>query len=216
MTRIKVLNHDLELLPDGAALWLESRTLLVADLHLGKAQTFQTFGLPVPSGAETRDLERLANVVRKTGAQRVIILGDLLHSRVGLREPLVTAIASSLQNLRTEVALVSGNHDSALERVARIAGLEVHASLEEGGVRLIHKPLEAGAFIAGHIHPSATLRLEGDIVKLPCFVLERSGLTLPAFSSFAAGANVPRRAGRQRLVIAQGEVVAIDAENPQA
>ena len=57
----------------------------MADLHLGKAQTFQTFGLPVPSGVEIRDLERLARVVRKTG--------DLLHSRVGLREALVATIA---------------------------------------------------------------------------------------------------------------------------
>ncbi len=161
MTRIKLLNHDLELLPDGAALWLETRTLLVADLHLGKVQTFQTFGLPVPSGMEIRDLERLANVVKKTAAKRVVILGDLLHSRVGLREPLVAAIAESLQNLGAEVTLVSGNHDRALERVARLANLPIHAALEEGGVHLVHKPLEAGPFIAGHVHPSATLRLEG-------------------------------------------------------
>ena len=211
MTRIRVLTHDLELLPDHAALWCDTRTLLVADLHLGKAQTFQTFGLPVPSGAEIRDLERLARVVQKTGAQRLIILGDLLHSRVGLREPLVAAIASSLQNLGAEVTLVSGNHDTALERVAKIAGLQVHAELEELGVHLIHKPLERGPFIAGHVHPSAILRLEGDLIKLPCFVLEHGGLTLPAFSSFAAGANVPRRAGRERFVIADSEVVAIDA-----
>lgn len=179
----------------------------MADLHLGKAQTFQTFGLPVPSGVEIRDLERLARVVRKTGAQRLVILGDLLHSRVGLREALVATIAQCLQNLAVEVSLVSGNHDSALERVA----LQIHAGLEELGVRLIHKPLERGPFIAGHVHPSATLRLEGDLIKLPCFVLEHDGLTLPAFSSFAAGANVPRRAGRERFVIADSEVVAIDA-----
>ena len=210
VTRIKLLDHDLELLPEHAALWLETETLLVADLHLGKAQTFQIFGLPVPSGAEIRDLERLAGVVKKTGAKRVMILGDLLHSRVGLREPLVTAIALSLQNLGAEVSLVSGNHDSALERVAKIAGLPIHASLEELGVWLIHKPLEAGPFIAGHVHPSATLRLEGDLIKLPCFVLEGDGLTLPAFSSFAAGANMPRRAGRQRFVIADSQVIAVD------
>ena len=215
MTRIKLLDHDLELLPDGAALWLETKTLLVADLHLGKAQTFQTFGLPVPSGAEIRDLERLADVVKKTAAKRVIILGDLLHSRVGLRDALVATIASSLQSLGAEVSLVSGNHDAALERVARLADLPIHDSLEELGVRLIHKPLERGPFIAGHVHPSATLRLEGDMIKLPCFVLEGGGLTLPAFSSFAAGANVPRRAGRQRFVIADSEVVAIDADEPE-
>jgi uncharacterized protein len=210
LARVRVGQHDLELLPEHAALMIEANTLLVADLHLGKAQTFQTFGLPIPSGHETRDLQRLANLVRKTRAARVVILGDVLHSRVGLRDNLVERIAASFLTLNAEVVLVGGNHDAGLERVAKAAGLIVHRELELDGLRLVHKPLERGPFVAGHVHPRVTLRLEGDLFKLPCFVLEREGLTLPAFSSFAAGANMPRRTGRQRFAVVGETVVALD------
>jgi DNA ligase-associated metallophosphoesterase len=208
---VELEGHTLELLPEHAAYWRDERLLLVADLHLGKAQTFQTFGLPVPSGAETTDLERLAVLAERLKPQRVALLGDILHSRVGLRDNLVTQIASSFKRLNAEVLLVAGNHDrAALSRVAASAKLEMHAQLEMHGVCLTHKPLERGAFIAGHVHPRATLRIEGDMVKLPCFVLEGSGLTLPAFSSFAAGANMARREGRRRFVIAGEHVLPLD------
>jgi uncharacterized protein len=214
LARVRVGDHDLELLPDHAALMIKTKTLLVADLHLGKAQTFQTFGLPIPSGHETRDLERLAHLVQKTRAARVVILGDVLHSRVGLRENLVERIASSFTELNAEVVLVGGNHDAGLERVAKAAGLMVHRELNMDGLRLVHKPLEHGPFVAGHVHPRVTLRLEGDLFKLPCFVLEHDGLTLPAFSSFAAGANMPRRAYRQRFAVVGEQVVALDDVRP--
>ncbi len=217
VTRVRIGACDLELLPEHAALMIESSTLLVADLHLGKAQTFQTFGLPIPSGHETRDLQRLTALVRKTNATRVIVLGDVLHSRVGLRQPLVERVASSFSNLSTEVVLIGGNHDAGLERVARAAGLEIHKELELHGVRLAHKPMGAGPLIAGHVHPRVTLRLEGDLFKLPCFVFEQDVLTLPAFSSFVAGANTPRRAGRQRFAVVGESVVPLDhAPEPRA
>jgi uncharacterized protein len=211
VTRVRVGACDLELLPEHAALMIESNTVLVADLHLGKAQTFQTFGLPIPSGHETRDLERLTTLVRKTSATRVVILGDVLHSRVGLRQPLVERVASSLSDLNTEVVLIGGNHDAGLERVAKAAGLGIHTEFELHGVRLAHKALGVGPLIAGHVHPRVTLRLEGDLFKLPCFVIEQDVLTLPAFSSFAAGANVPRGAGRQRFAVVGETVVPLDS-----
>jgi DNA ligase-associated metallophosphoesterase len=208
---IALAGHKIALLPEHAAYWRAENLLLVADLHLGKAQTFQTFGLPVPSGAETRDLERLTALVKRIGATRVAILGDVLHSRVGLRDGLVAQIASRLEALNAEVLLIAGNHDrAALERVAKRANLEMRTSLEIAGVCLTHKPLERGAWIAGHVHPRATLRIEGDLVKLPCFVVDGDGLTLPAFSSFAAGGNTKRREGRQRYVIAGDAVVPLD------
>jgi uncharacterized protein len=42
---------DIVLLPGRAAWMPATRTLLVADLHLGKAATFRHAGIPVPEGS---------------------------------------------------------------------------------------------------------------------------------------------------------------------
>ena len=74
---------DVRLLPGRAALVAATRTLLVADLHLGKAATFRRAGIPVPEGSAGRDLDRLTRLVADTRATRVIVVGDLLHSAAG-------------------------------------------------------------------------------------------------------------------------------------
>jgi metallophosphoesterase superfamily enzyme len=47
---IVAASRELRLLPQRALLDTASRSLMVADLHLGKAATFRAHGLPVPSG----------------------------------------------------------------------------------------------------------------------------------------------------------------------
>ena len=69
---------DVVLLPGRAAFLPSSATLLVADLHLGKAATFRKAGIPVPEGSAQADLARLARLVRETSARRLVIVGDLL------------------------------------------------------------------------------------------------------------------------------------------
>jgi metallophosphoesterase superfamily enzyme len=81
----------IEVLVGGARLWLlaqraaylpEHQTLLVADAHVGKAQSFRRLGVPVPGGTTAETLDRLSAAVAATGARRVVFLGDLLHSAV--------------------------------------------------------------------------------------------------------------------------------------
>ena len=47
------------LLPDRAVYWASRKTLIVADVHLGKGNTFRKAGLPVPAGSSEKDLRRL-------------------------------------------------------------------------------------------------------------------------------------------------------------
>ena len=74
---------DIVLVPGRAAYLPATATLLVADLHLGKEATFRHRGIPVPDGAATKDLARLAMLVAQTRARRLLILGDLFHARSG-------------------------------------------------------------------------------------------------------------------------------------
>jgi len=75
-----------------------------ADLHLGKAATFRRAGIPVPEGTSARDLARLATLVRDTGADRLLILGDLFHARVGCTERVLSEFTATRRSFpRTRV-----------------------------------------------------------------------------------------------------------------
>ena len=78
----------LTFLPERALWRQKGRILMVADLHLGKAETFQAHGVPFPSDADTGTLNPLLDLCERWQPSRLIILGDLIHSRLGLSERL--------------------------------------------------------------------------------------------------------------------------------
>ena len=81
-----IAGERVSLLPERAAYWERTRTLLVADPHFGKAAAFRAAGVPVPRGTTTGSLTRLDAALARTGAARIVFLGDFLHAREG-REP---------------------------------------------------------------------------------------------------------------------------------
>ena len=82
---LALAGEPMRLLADRALYWPARRRLLVADLHLGKADTFRAAGIALPSGGTALDLGRLATLARSTGATSAWILGDVLHGRSDLR-----------------------------------------------------------------------------------------------------------------------------------
>ena len=184
--------QSLWLLPESAAWHVASRTLFIADLHLGKSATFRARGLPVPSGTTQDNLLRLAALVRTHGAERVVFLGDLLHSRHAQR---ASAIAP-LHEWRDDHAalhcvLVRGNHDSHAGDPPRSLRFEVVDEPwpvpDAAGLVGCHHPQRvAGATVlAGHWHPAVTLRGPArDHQRLACFCLVGEVLVLPAFGAF--------------------------------
>ena len=58
--------------------------LAVADLHWGKTESFQQHGIPLPTGVLEDDLSRLSRALNGTGAKRLLLVGDLIHSRRGI------------------------------------------------------------------------------------------------------------------------------------
>ena len=77
--------QPLQLLAERA-LWDPSeRQLLLADLHLGKAESFQASGIPLPSDGDLGNLNRLLELAARWQPKRLVVLGDLIHSRLGLK-----------------------------------------------------------------------------------------------------------------------------------
>lgn len=206
-------SREVVLLPHRAVHWPAAATLLIADLHLGKSETYRTLGAPIPDGVLDSDLGRLDRALEATAARRLIILGDLLHAAAGLTETLVARVAawrSTPVRRDLEIVIAPGNHDRRLDLVAEPWQLDIRAAaFEEGPFGFCHDPADACAPFtwAGHIHPMAALRRRGDELRLPCFWMTGRIGVLPAFSAFTRGMTVSPGFGDQVFAIAGDRVL---------
>lgn len=201
---------NLELLADRA-IWLPAtQSLLLADLHMGKAQSFRNQGLPVPAGTTEVTLARLENLVRAWPVHELIILGDFLHDRHAQRSDALRQFAAwRTRHPALAIHLVRGNHDKHAGDPPPECGLAVHTSaIKRAGLLLCHEPAEhTGSFVvAGHIHPVVWLAGAVDRLRLPCFWLREDSLILPAFGEFTGGWPV-EPAPTDRLFASDGERV---------
>ncbi|MGJ4803216.1 ligase-associated DNA damage response endonuclease PdeM [Luteimonas sp. SDU82] len=201
---LEIAGEPVRLFADRALFWPARRRLLVADLHLGKGDTFRAAGIAVPTGGTAHDLGRLAALLARSGARSLWILGDFLHAR---RNAAVDAAWLAFREAHREVAfaVIPGNHDRALDAPA--AGVErLPEGLVDGPFELRHAPparYPSQHVLCGHVHP--VLRLPG-VGRHPLFWLRPQMTVLPAFSAFTGGHPVPR-ADSGGSVLCDGEQV---------
>lgn len=167
---------------------------------MGKSETMAAAGMPVPGGVIEHDLMRLGGMIKRFGAKRVLVLGDLLHAPAGLAEGMVERVAAWMGASGAVWEIVPGNHDRKLERVAERWGLGVHGDVHvEEGMGFVHDGVRDGrravglsaSFVwSGHVHPLVRIRGNGDRLRLPCFFVTGVAGVLPAFSFFTGGVLV--------------------------
>ncbi len=209
-----VRGERLVLLPERAVYWPRRKALLVADTHWGKAAAFRAASVAVPAGTTEDDLGRLDRALRRTGARRLLVLGDLLHARTGRAPATLDAVARWRErNRRLRITLVRGNHDVRAGDPPPEWDFEVVDEPHDlAPFRLRHHPAEKGSeyVLAGHLHPAVRLYGPGDMVeRLPCFRFGRAEALLPAFGSFTGTALIHPRPGDRIFVLADGEVIAV-------
>ena len=204
---------------ERALFWPRLRTLVIADLHLGKADHFRRAGIALPVGGTSHDLERLDALIELTGAERLLVLGDLLHGEVPEAPWLARWYAFRNRWATLAVEVVAGNHDRALRRHPERAasmGLALRASfLHEPPFLFVHAAEDAppgrdGYVLAGHLHP--VLRLPG-LPRLPVFRFADVG-TLPAFTTFAGGMPFEPAPEERVYVCAPGALVELPRARP--
>ena len=217
---IDVCGETLHLLAERAAYWPRRRTLLVADVHLGKAATFQHFGLGVPDGADAGttldDLNRLTHLIENTDARRLLMLGDLLHAKQGQAAHILKLVAKwRTHHAALDVVLVRGNHDhSAGDPPADWRVTCVEQPWPDAPFCFQHEPESTldssacGYTLAGHVHPAVSLSGRGKLsARLPCFVFGPNSGLLPAFGSFTGSATHKPKANERVFVVAGDEVL---------
>ena len=192
--------------------WPRAETLFVADTHWGKDATFRAAAIAVPGGTLRDDLDRLGAIIMRTGARRLIVLGDLLHAKKGRAPGTLDAIkAWRACHTDLDVLLVRGNHDQGAGDPPDEWGFQcVDAPYLLAPFVLQHEPQPAteGYTLAGHIHPAVNLSGAGrQSVRLPCFWFGRRVGVLPAFGSFTGCAAIKACQGDKVFVVAEGEVI---------
>jgi metallophosphoesterase superfamily enzyme len=180
------------------ALWLAtSRTLVVADLHWGFAESHRIRGNLLPAWGDADIANRLRSLIADYQPAEMIWLGDSLHTVAGR-----TAAEEFLGTVGIPVAIVVGNHD---RRWSRAAGL---ASVRRGNCVLHHgdRDFQSAAEeieVVGHYHPAVSWGDgAGTRLKLPALVKSNRRIILPAFSPWAAG--TPWKAAPDETVYAIG------------
>jgi DNA ligase-associated metallophosphoesterase len=216
MTTILVGGQPLSLLAGKAAFVAASRTLLVADAHIGKAVSFRALGVPVPRGTTNETLVGLTALVAATGARRIVFLGDFLHSRHAHAATTLAAVAAWREAHRAlELVLVRGNHDDrAGDPPAQLGMRVVDEPLPLGGLALCHHPRRlAGAYVlAGHLHPCVGVGGRAwDHLRLPCFWFGDDVGVLPAFGAFTGMHPIRAATGDRVFAIAEKTVAAVPA-----
>lgn len=181
----------------------ETRTLALADLHLGFAWAHRHAGQLMPITAHDDTRERLLALIDDYTPHEVVLLGDIVHRALPLpviRDE-VRAVCDAIA-ARASLRLVAGNHDLHLGNLVSRnllpsweagAHLLLHGDGNDDGVaarRLDATRERGGRVIFGHEHPA--ISLSGGIgtrAKCACFLAAPDALVLPAFSPWAAGTS---------------------------
>jgi DNA ligase-associated metallophosphoesterase len=211
--QIKLLDTIVELLPEKALFLPETNTLVIADIHLGKATHFRKNGISIPSQSSEKDYMRLNELIERKQPQRIIVLGDLFHSTHNSEWNLFCEFVAYRSGIR--FMLIIGNHDILDRKYYQKLCLEVvEHSLELQDLLLSHEPLKRvpDGFInvAGHIHPGFVLQGRGrQNIKLPCFYSLPNQLIMPAFGSLTGLYTLERTMDSDIYVIANDKVIEV-------
>lgn len=207
---LQLAGEQVVLLGARALYWPARHALLIADLHLGKADVFRRAGIGLPSGVTGDDLQRLSALFARHDVRTLWILGDVLHGAVhraawyrqwqGWRE----------QHAAVQVGALAGNHDRALPKAD--LGIELLGEqLQAGPFLLRHDPEPHTSLhvLCGHIHPLA--KLPGMTRRWPAFWLRERLTVLPSWSRFTAGIAPVLEPGERLVACVEDTAIALPA-----
>ena len=223
--------------PSGAVYLPDSRTWLVADIHFGKAVSFRTLGVPVPHGTTAGNLQRLSALLAARPSDRIIFLGDFLHSARAHAAATLAGLADwRAAHPGLQLILVRGNHDDRAGDPPASMDMQVvdepfFLDSARGRLALCHHPqqIEGAYVLSGHWHPCITVGGRAhDRLRLPCFWFgpdrvstQRHGFVpgkacgiLPAFGVFTGMHPIDRRPDDHVYAIAGDSVRCLPSSRP--
>ena len=200
----------LEMLSSRALFLPQTKELLICDVHLGKAEYFQQNGIPLTNNSDENNFSRIKKLVEKYSPQKLIILGDLFHSKYSIGKILQQKVEDLPGILKTNVELVLGNHDVGCD----IKNIKILDLKKTKNIIYSHEPVNLSnkktLNICGHYHPKLYLKNNGDKVSLRCFAMDtnKNILYLPAFGDLTGGYPC-KKSFKKWAIISEKEIIEI-------
>ena len=200
----------IEMLPSRALFLPQTKELLICDVHLGKAEYFQQNGIPLTNNSDENNFTRIESIVRKYSPEKLIILGDLFHSKYSISKTLQKRVEDLPEQLKINVELVLGNHDVG----CNIKNIKILDIRKNKNITLSHEPLNLAdnksLNICGHYHPKLYLKNNGDKLSLRCFAMDtkKNNLYLPAFGDLTGG-YLCKKSFKKWAIISEEEIIEI-------
>ena len=200
----------IEMLPSRALFLPQTKELLICDVHLGKAEYFQQNGIPLTNNSDENNFTRIESIVRKYSPEKLIILGDLFHSKYSISKTLQKRVEDLPEQLKTNVELVLGNHDVG----CNIKNIKIFDIRKNKNITFSHEPLNLvdnkSLNICGHYHPKLYLKNNGDKLSLRCFAMDtkKNNLYLPAFGDLTGG-YLCKKSFKKWAIISEEEIIEI-------
>ena len=206
---IDLEGQKLDLRSDGSMYWVEANALILADVHLGKANHFRKNGIAIPLSVQQDNYQRLISAFDETKPDQVFILGDLFHSQKNKSWELFEAL---IRKTQARLNLILGNHDIIDELEFKEIGVEVHPEgLEVGPFELRHHPVDNKRphyVLCGHVHPAVKLRGKGrQSIRLKCFHFSENQGILPAFGAFTGMHSIKTEKGDSVYALSENSVI---------
>lgn len=213
---LNLRGETIELLPEKAFYWHERSMLVLSDLHLGKADSLQAMGIPIPSISHQDDFTRLKKMIHQHKPEQVVFLGDLIHDRNSWSESLKTQLSLFFKEFSLlKFTLVLGNHERRSGEILKDWPLELIVGewkvgpfiLAHGHKEVSLKPDEFE--IAGHVHPVIKISQGPIKLRLPCFVLAEQTLLIPSFGILTGGYEIERKKTEKIYAVAENTIIPI-------
>ncbi len=208
----KIKNQQVWISPGRTLYWESEKALIASDLHFGKTGHFRKAGIAVPAAVFKEDLQRLFNQVQYFQPDKLIIVGDLFHSKQNKELDLFQKWRDDLGGI--SVILVKGNHDILIESWYKKASIEVvKEALTIGSFCFSHdlEKCETGKgeyLFSGHIHPGIVINgLGKQSLRFPCFYFTKNYCVLPAFSHFTGVVRIEPQKGEEVFAIVNNTIV---------
>lgn len=190
--------------------WARERTIILADLHLGKSGFFRQNGIPIPSTVQAGDLQQLEEVIEQWNPLQILIVGDMFHHNHNADVEYFASWKKKYTQL--SFTLVPGNHDKLLPIQYNHLGIsltsQIHTCIP---FQFTHEWLPhekyAGLCLAGHLHPAVTLKgIARQSITSPCFAITHNSIILPAFSQFTGLCSIPVYPIEKNIVVTKNSI----------
>ncbi|MBI4018525.1 MAG: metallophosphoesterase [Candidatus Aenigmarchaeota archaeon] len=180
---------------DERALVLE-RKLVIADMHLGITREIYNRGVSLPSQVP-RFLERIHRLKKITGADELVLLGDVKHNIPWISFQELKEVPLLLSTLKfRKITILKGNHDGKIEMLVPRElqeKISVRKSMIVGDYLLAHGHRNVRtkrSMIIGHNHPNVKfVDAVGNSYIEPAWIKSKIGsqrvIIMPAFNELA-------------------------------